>query len=181
MDNEKTREVIYKGKKYLFDGTDWVGPDYLVAPKEVAHYLNAEIKKDTSHHAAQLINEYSAYKLMRYAQETLKIDDYKFALQLIQKGLKVEPGDKYLPSLLCKTYRLMGQPDKAINETQKYLTPSSLGLRSTRARVYIDLQEWKKAKAEIAPVLASGSEQNKSIAFEIVRLIKANKPDLYYK
>ncbi len=172
--NTKSKVIVeLDGKKYTWDGREWVGEDYLKPPQVIVRRLNGRLSQHLAQEDQSITNVYLLVKRARNARENLQ---YNRAEELARQILKIDPENHSRLAVLYASLREKGFPQRALDETEPYRDTSNPALLTSRAAAYCDLGMWTKAKRTIGQSLAIRKSEE---AFLVVRRIKANSPDLY--
>jgi tetratricopeptide (TPR) repeat protein len=114
--------------------------------------------------------------LLEKASSARDIDQLDRAEKLTRRVLKLSPSHLGALAILCSTLRAIGNPQQALKETNYYRRSNYAPLITSRAAAYCDLKQWESAKKEIGYALAIQTSEE---AFNVVKRIKAVRPDLY--
>lgn len=165
--------VELDGKKYIWNGNNWSGEDFIRPPEIVVQRLNAELSYHLSQEDKHVTDVYLLAERARIARENKQYDR---AEQLAYQILKLDPDNHSGLAVLCASLREKGFPERALKETEAYKSTNNAALLTSRAAAYCDLQRWGEAKRTIGQALAI---QKSEEAFKVVERIKSERPDLY--
>ena len=167
------RIVELDGKKYIWNGKQWLDEHFLIPPETVIQKLNI---KSSSYFAEEdeLIKD--VYALISRAKKARSNKQHIRAEKLAQKILEIDPNNHSGLAILCASLRERGMPERALSETERYAFTENPALLTSRAAAYCDLGRWEEAKITIGRALAIKAS---SEAFSVVRRIKSACPDLY--
>lgn len=173
MKNKRTIEL--DGETYTWDGRGWVDSSFLRPPSSILSKLNALIEDGLKEEDATISDE---HELLVRARTARAAGQYDRAEQIVRRVLNVDPSNLSVLSVLSAILREKRLPDKAIEETDPFKNSNHAALLTSRAAAFCDLERWEDAKKQIGRVLAIKSSEE---AFNVVKRIKKNRPDLYEK
>jgi hypothetical protein len=170
------KEVIFEGKKYLFDGTSWHDMStFLKPPAAVIARLDESIKEDLQKEDEAIV---SFEQCMQIAQKSKFNGDLSRAYRLYQRARKLRPESVSVIAAISSVLRDMKRPEDALDVTEPYRHAGHPAIHTTRAGALCDLGRWEDAKKEVGISLAIESSDE---SFLVVKRIKATRPDLYAK
>jgi ribonuclease HI len=162
------------GRNYVWTGSNWYEAEtFLEPPKVVVWHLNRLLAKELEQEDANISDVYILLERASKAREALQ---HHRAEKLARQCLKLAPGSQAALAVLCAALRAKGQPQEALEETNEYGGTTNMPLLTSRAAALCDLRRWEEAKRTIGRALAIGKSEK---AFDVVRRIKAARPDLY--
>lgn len=161
--------------KYLWDGSKWIDiKNFTIPPLAIIEKLNEEIKDIDLDYRDMALTD-----LTTMASNFKDNGNIYKALEIIEYVLSKVPDDSATLSVLCSLLRKNGKPDEALIRTDNYNHPNT-ALLTSRAAAMCDLEQWEEAKREVGRALAMTKGNNqKQEAFNVVKRIKENRPDLY--
>jgi len=166
--------VELEGRSYTWNGRSWFDPrTYQAPPTSLASKLNELLAS----HLAGEDGKVADFKgLLKIAQVARDAAQYKRAEAAVRRAIELQPTSEPAHAILCSLLRRLGASDRAVKETEHLRSPKYQPLLVSRAAALCDLERWEEAKATIVKALAMGDSQE---VFEVVRRIKANRPELY--
>jgi tetratricopeptide (TPR) repeat protein len=168
------KKITLEGKIYVWTGHFWYDAEtYIQPPEVVIRRLNTLLKEQLSQEDANISD---VHILLERASNARKTFQYDRAESLARQCLNFEPGNPAALAVLCAALRAMGQPQRALDETEAYSDISSPPLLTSRAAALYDLKRWGEAKRTVGRALAI---RESAEAFSVMRRIKAERPDLY--
>lgn len=173
MKNERTIEL--DGETYTWDGRGWVDSSFLIPPSSILSKLNTLIRDSLKEEDTTISDE---HELLVRAHNARAAGQYDRAEQIVRRVLSADPFNLSVLSVLSAILREKRLPDKAIEETDPFKNSNHAALLTSRAAAFCDLERWEDAKKQIGRVLAIKSSEE---AFNVVKRIKKNRPDLYEK
>ncbi len=173
MKNKRTIEL--DGETYTWDGRGWVDSSFLRPPSSILSKLNALIEDGLKEEDATISDK---HELLVRARTACAARQYDRAEQIVRRVLNVDPSNLSVLSVLSAILREKRLPDKAIEETDPFKNSNHAAVLTSRAAAFCDLERWEDAKKQIGRVLAIKSSEE---AFNVVKRIKKNRPDLYEK
>lgn len=172
----KQKKVELDGKEYTWTGSEWFETRTCLCPPEiVARRLNALLDKELEREDLATSN---VQILLTNASTARDAMQFRRAERLARRVLELAPSHLGALAILCSTLRAIGHPKQALEETHAYRKMDYAPLLTSRAAAYCDLKYWDAAKKEIGHALAVQTSEE---AFNVVKRIKAARPDLYEK
>ncbi len=98
------------------------------------------------------------------------------AVRYIERARDLSPGNLTVATQFCAILREVGDPTRALAETDSLSDNKHPALMTSRAAAFCDLERWEEAKHLIARVLAMGGSDE---AMSVMSRIKSVRPDLY--
>jgi ribonuclease HI len=166
--------IILGGQSYVWAGDAWYEAEtYLEPPQVIVRQLNKLLTRQLEQEDETITNVHVLLERAKKAREALQ---YHRAENLARRCLELAPGNQAALAVLCAALRAKGQPQKALDETNKYGDTMHLPLLTSQAAALCDLRRWDEAKMILGRALALGESEE---AFSVMRRIKAARPDLY--
>jgi tetratricopeptide (TPR) repeat protein len=166
--------VDLEGRSYTWNGRSWFDSrTYQAPPAALASKLNEFLASYLASEDAK-ITDFPG--LLQIAQIARDASQYKRAEAAVRRAIELQPSSEPAFAILCSVLRHLGASDRAVQATEHLRSSSYLPLLVSRAAALCDLERWEEAKATIGRALALGDSPE---AFEVVRRIKANRPNLY--
>jgi tetratricopeptide (TPR) repeat protein len=168
------KRIRFNEKDYVWTGRGWYeARTFLIPPEVIIRQLNAQLQEELESEDTAIVNSVTLTERASAARDTLQ---FARAETLVRRALTVAPGDQAALAVLCSILRVRGRPQQALDETDAFKRVSHPPLLTSRAAALCDLKKWEDAKKEIGRALAI---QESEEAFNVVRRIKAVRPDLY--
>jgi ribonuclease HI len=111
--------------------------------------------------------------LRQRACSALEAQQLRRVEELISRALVLEPGDPDTLAVMCEFLRRLGQPQQALDETERHRRGTSHALLVSRAAALCDLGRWAEAKSELAEARAMGHEDSHELLDVASRISKA--------
>jgi len=168
--------VDFNGKKYLWNGREWIDlKNFMAPPLAIMEKLNEKIKNIEINY-----NDMALSDLITLASNFKDSGNFGKAMEIIEYILNRNPGESATLSILCSILRKKGKPDEALKRTNNY-NYANAALLISRAAVMCDLGMWEDAKKEVGRALAinKNNKEGNYEAFNVVKRIKENRLDLY--
>ncbi len=167
------KEIIYNGREYLWDGSNWYDSGYMKVETSVACNLDKIIHDELIEADKEIKN---LDKLIDLIQKSRNAGYKARSWRLLDQALELDPNHIGLMIIKSSMLRERGRPLEALEATAPYKSRNSSALHTTRAAALCDLDRWEEAKSEISRALAINASGE---AFSVVRRIKVARSDLY--
>jgi len=132
--------ISYKGKDYIWTGTDWCDAEtFLTPPLVIVRKLNGLLEQELRSEDIAISDTFVLVKRASVARDALQ---YNRAETLIRRALELSPGDRAALAVLCSVLRAQGQPRKALDETEAFRREPHPPLLTSRAAALCDLKRW---------------------------------------
>lgn len=169
-----TRTLEIGGNRYVWEVDGWYEyPGFVKAPETVTDKLNE--LSELSFLEEDLLIE-SVGELLHRSRVAREARQFKRSEKIAYRILELSPGNEMALAVLCASLRVQGRPREALEQTTVPGGCKLASLLTSRAAAYCDVEEWEKAKIEIARSLAIEESDH---AFAVVLRIKSARPNLY--
>ncbi|MBU4307324.1 MAG: hypothetical protein L6428_06565 [Candidatus Aminicenantes bacterium] len=120
------------------------------------------------------------FKLFKRAREAKETSQYNRAENILNKILKIEPGNLRALAMLCATLRDNQEPERALQVTEPHKNQGNEFLATSRAAAFCDLEQWRDAYIEARKAYAIAGKGHDAISI-IFNRIRGAAPELFEK
>jgi predicted Zn-dependent protease len=166
------KKVTFQGETYMWTGNGWVDSSFIKVSKALERELEMQLGESPLAEEDQIDD---VAELIIRAREARENEDYKRAVKLAQRIIKLEPHNHAGVVMLCATYRAMEKPTTALRETERFLPTNNPALLTSRAAAYCDIGHGPEALRTIKQALAKGGGAQ---AWAVYGRIEAEFPEL---
>lgn len=159
---------------YLWDGVRWVdAKTYLVPTVSIVNRLNDLLADKLAIEDNNIASIDELMKRARVARDALQLNR---SIKLLNRILDLNPNNLAALAILCSVLRRQGSAEEALERTERHRSSGYNPLMTSRAAAYCDLSRWEEAKRQLS--IGSRGYMHQE-AYNVLRRIKAARPDLY--